>query len=83
MYAAGKHAEWVGKLVPDCYRNPYSGSSTYTSGGLAGYLAVILGLMGLSQPPQRAADAFTEGLWRNGRWRGPKWEFRRECSSGI
>lgn len=76
LYAAGKHADWVGKLVPDSYKNPYAGS--LNSGGLAGELSIILGLMGLSQPHGRAADAFTEGLWQDRRWRGPKWEFRSE-----
>lgn len=76
LYAAGKHADWVGKLVPDCYRNPCSG--TPNSGGLAGDLSIILGLMGLSQPHLRAADAFTGGLWKDRRWRGPRWKFRCE-----
>lgn len=78
LYAAGQNADWVGRLVPESYRNPYA--STPRSGGLAGELSVILGLMGLSQPFGRAADAFTEPepLWHDRRWRGPRWEFRSE-----
>lgn len=81
LYAAGRNADWVGRLVPDSYRNPWRGSMP--SGGLAGELSVILGLMGLSQPSRRAADAFTQQLWHDWRWRGPRWEFRSESYTSL
>lgn len=42
-YAAGRDASWVGKLVPDSYTNPIPQAPK--SDGLAGSLALILGLM--------------------------------------
>lgn len=74
LYAAGKDAGWVGRLVPDSYRNPYP--DVQTCRGLAGSLPLILGLMGLSQTHGRAADAFTQGLWRDRNWHGPRWSFQ-------
>lgn len=43
LYAAGREASWVGKLVPDSYTNPIA--NTPRSTGLAGSLPLILGLM--------------------------------------
>ncbi|ROW01952.1 hypothetical protein VMCG_05591 [Cytospora schulzeri] len=74
LYAVGKDAGWVGRLVPESYRNPYT--DVQTCRGLSGSLPLILGLMGLSQSDGRAADAFTQGLWRDRNWHGPKWAFQ-------
>jgi hypothetical protein len=74
LYAAGKDAGWVGRLVPDSYRNPYP--DVQACRGLAGSLPLILGLMGLSQAHGQAADAFTQGLWRDRHWHGPRWSFQ-------
>lgn len=74
LYAAGKNADWVGKLVPEYYRHPHP--TRYRSGGMGGDIGIILGLMGLSQAHGHAADAFIHQLWRHNYWHGRKWDFQ-------
>ncbi len=56
-------------LVPQCYKNPYSGSSNMRSGGLGGELRIILGLMAFHG--KTGSDVFEQGLWHSRQWRGP------------
>jgi hypothetical protein len=72
LYAAGRSADWIPSLLPLKYANPFADAPH--SRGLAGELPVILGLMGLSQPPGQGTidDAFMRGFWRDDKkWRCP------------
>lgn len=67
-YIAGRHASWLGSLVPSNYINQRDGIPR--SRGLRGPMVIILGLMGLTQ--QLAEDAFVYHHWTNHRWNGQK-----------
>ncbi|KAF3771121.1 hypothetical protein M406DRAFT_326520 [Cryphonectria parasitica EP155] len=81
LHAVGRDAAWVGKLVPDSYKNPSRAAPD--SGGLAGSLPVILGLMALSQIPGHEAEAFDRGLWVDGTWSGPDWSYNGRSPTGA
>ncbi|KAI8712715.1 hypothetical protein NCS52_01370300 [Fusarium sp. LHS14.1] len=73
-YVAGKSPSWMPALIPSSYRNPYSDAPG--SHGLGGELAIILGLMALTETPKgptenEATDVFLEKrCWRRHSWRG-------------
>ncbi|KAI8654177.1 hypothetical protein NCS56_01374300 [Fusarium sp. Ph1] len=72
-YVAGKSPSWMPALIPSSYCNPYSDAPD--SRGLGGELAIILGLMALTERPKgptenEATDVFLEKrCWRRYGWR--------------
>ncbi|KAJ4172044.1 hypothetical protein NW754_007642 [Fusarium falciforme] len=72
-YVAGKSPSWMPALIPSSYCNPYSDAPH--SRGLGGELAIILGLMALTERPKgptenEATDVFLQKrCWRRYGWR--------------
>lgn len=79
VYVPARDPAWLERLVPGSLRNPFPGAPR--SVGLGGDVALVLGLMALSQRPGREEDAFTSGNWRaDGTWHGSRraWSFDGE-----
>ncbi|KAI6784947.1 uncharacterized protein J7T54_008041 [Emericellopsis cladophorae] len=72
-FAAGRHANWLGRLVPTTYDSPLS--SAPRSAGLGGELTILLALMTFTAPVEMTCTsrAHTVFLGHNARWRYGKW----------
>ncbi|KAK4185903.1 hypothetical protein QBC35DRAFT_516632 [Podospora australis] len=64
----GSAPSWVPFLVPGVYQNT---RATTESAGLAGRVAILIGLMALHSRPGRASDVFNNGKWQGHEWRDP------------
>lgn len=71
-YVAGDSPSWLDhhQIISGLYRRPANLRGTYHSRGLGGEVAIIIGLMALSQRRGQIDAAFANHLWNNNRWAG-------------
>lgn len=71
-YVAGDGPSWLDnhQIISGLYRRPRDVGVARYSRGLGGEVAIVIGLMALSQRRGQIDTAFATRLWNNNRWTG-------------
>ncbi|RYP49151.1 hypothetical protein DL768_005085 [Monosporascus sp. mg162] len=69
LCVAAFNPSWVPTIVSESYLHP---GIKQASRGLGGDMAILIGLLALTQAPGHCDDAFAPGMWRRNNWMGKR-----------